>query len=77
MGRSPYPGFTALNRRRHDLIRKKYEGGGLTKDEAREMEMLGEVVSLMCDYRWPTRFQLQDKYTRKFERLAKKIERRK
>lgn len=55
MVRSPYPGFTALNRRRLALIEKEYKGGGLTEHETREMEMLGECVSAMCHFRWPFR----------------------
>lgn len=54
MARSPYPGFTPLNNRRLDLVKKKHYGGGLTEQEDREMEMLGEVVMAMCHYRWPT-----------------------
>lgn len=53
MARSPYPGFTPLNNRRLVLVQKKHYGGGLTEQEEREMEMLGEVVMAMCDYRWP------------------------
>lgn len=52
MARSPYPGFTALNRRRHALIDKEF-GGGLNETEARELEMLQKIVGLMCDFRWP------------------------
>lgn len=55
MARSPYPGFTKLNNRRLDLVTKKYDGRGLTEQEEREMEMLGECVGAMCDFRWPMR----------------------
>jgi|EndMetStandDraft_3_1072993.scaffolds.fasta_scaffold439409_3 hypothetical protein len=53
MPRSPYPGFTKLNRRRLELVDKKYKGGGLSETEEREMEMLGKCVGAMCFFRWP------------------------
>ena len=53
MPRPPYKFFTPLNNRRLELVKKKHYGDGLTKDEDREMEMLGNVVCAMADYRWP------------------------
>lgn len=53
MARPPYKYFTPLNNRRHALIRKEFEGGGLTDLEARELKMLQRVVDAMVDYRYP------------------------
>lgn len=55
MSRPPYRGFTPLNRRRGDLIRQEYEGGGLSEDEKRELKMLTRIVNAMIDYRYPMR----------------------
>lgn len=53
MARSPYQFFTPLNRRRHELIKKKHMGGGLTDLEVRELKMLSRIVDAMVDYRYP------------------------
>lgn len=52
MTKSPYPGFTALNRRRGVLIGKKFTVG-LTDQENKEFEMLQKVTELMLDYKYP------------------------
>jgi hypothetical protein len=71
MAKSVYPGFAALNRRRIELIEKKYKKGpGLSKDETREFEMLQKVTGEMLDYRFPLDFSQFDKV----ERLMKRIE---
>jgi tRNA C32,U32 (ribose-2'-O)-methylase TrmJ len=43
MPRWVYPGFDRLNRRRGELIQKKL-GAGVTELEARELDMLQEIV---------------------------------
>ncbi len=53
MSRPPYRGFTPLNRRRHELIVRKHEGGGLADDEERELEMLQTVCGAMVRFRHP------------------------
>jgi hypothetical protein len=51
MPRSPYPGFTALNRRRGDLIWKDKHGlHGLNPKERRELDMLEKVVDAIMEY---------------------------
>jgi hypothetical protein len=65
MARSPYPGFTPLNNRRLELVKKKHYGGGLTLQEGREMEMLSEVVDAMVHYHCPT-IDLDKKFMERF-----------
>lgn len=49
MPRPPYRFFTPLNHRRQELIVKKYEKGGLTPREDRELDMLQKVIDNMLD----------------------------
>lgn len=79
MPKSPYPGFTPLNNRRLELVTKKYDGRGLSETEAREMEMLGEVVGRMCDFRWPMRDmekEFKERTGHTIDEILEKIERK-
>ncbi len=53
MSRWVYPGFTRLNNRRCDLINKKFSKRGLSDKEARELDMLQEVVDKFIYYASP------------------------
>lgn len=48
-----YPGFEALNKRRVELINKKFSSDDHSTDEARELEMLQSVVEAMVRYAHP------------------------
>lgn len=47
--RSPYRFFSPLNRRRGELIARKYKGG-LTEREISELKMLQAVIGAMAGY---------------------------
>jgi len=53
MRKSPYQGFTPLNRRRTWLVNKRFTKEGLTYQEKRELHMLDVVVGAMVTYAHP------------------------
>lgn len=50
MKKSPYPGFTKLNKRRLSLLMRS---DPLSQEEEQELHMLNEVCRLMIQFRWP------------------------
>ena len=75
MARSPYPGFSALNNRRGELIHKKHLGGGLSQDQERELAMLQGVTGLMLEYKHPLGPAMDrlEKIERRVRRLMERI----
>ena len=77
MPRWVYPGFDRLNNRRQDLIERQM-GKGLTDHEARELDMLQEVIGNMVwfDHPLPNPLaRLKESSNAEARKLGEKIDR--